>query len=240
MSAEDPFYKVYNDVSRDLQENKRHIEVWRRLMTEGKRDEADQKLGEIRQINEDVRMDIEDLRRVIQGLLDNPKKYKIPPTEIEQRKKLVDQASFDLSEMEKAVRPPPIGGVTKAKENLFGPAPTGKYAKLQEAIDDDHDRFIDSNMQVQKDMMEEQDVQLDELGRAVGRLGDMSITINKELTEQEQIIQELDHEVDRTQGMLSQGIQKVNKLLKDSDSSHLCIIAVLFVILVVLVVLIFI
>eukprot|EP00002_Diphylleia_rotans_P002814 TRINITY_DN11813_c1_g3_i1.p1 TRINITY_DN11813_c1_g3~~TRINITY_DN11813_c1_g3_i1.p1 ORF type:complete len:140 (-),score=41.93 TRINITY_DN11813_c1_g3_i1:906-1325(-) len=109
-----------------------------------------------------------------------------------------------------------------------------KYHRLQEAIDEDHDRFVDDHVEKQQQIMRDQDLALDELGRVVGRLSDMSLAFNVELREQNDLIDELQNDVDQTEGRLAEGLVKVNKFLKDSDKGSLCTILVLLAIVIIL------
>jgi len=84
--------------------------------------------------------------------------------------------------------------------------------------------------------MRDQDQALDGLGAVVGNLGAMGEQIHVELVNQGQMIEELDNEVDQTQGRLAHLTKNINKLLKDSDNKQLCMIAVLIIVLVILIV----
>ncbi|KAF4552176.1 PX domain-containing protein 1 [Elsinoe fawcettii] len=67
-------------------------------------------------------------------------------------------------------------------------------------------------LQLQKDVMEEQEQDVLEIGKAVSRMKEMGILINEELVVQNQMLGLLESDVDRVQGKLDVGKKRIEKI----------------------------
>ncbi|KAJ1404504.1 hypothetical protein B484DRAFT_313887, partial [Ochromonadaceae sp. CCMP2298] len=86
--------------------------------------------------------------------------------------------------------------------------------------------------------MAEQDNSLDQLGRSVSRLGDLSLTISREIDTQNRLLSSLDMEVEKNQETTSDIMQKTKDLVKKTGGTKMfCTILVLTAVLFVLVLL---
>ncbi|GAM84802.1 hypothetical protein ANO11243_028030 [Dothideomycetidae sp. 11243] len=82
------------------------------------------------------------------------------------------------------------------------------------AKETDKTRALDNAgvLQLQKDVMAEQEQDVLELGKAVGRMREMGILINEELVVQNQMLGMLDQDVDRVQAKLDVGKKRMAKI----------------------------
>merc|ERR1711979_146415 len=85
--------------------------------------------------------------------------------------------------------------------------------------------------QEQQQIIRQQDEALSALSDSVKRLGDTATTINVELKEQQQMLEELDEDIDKETEKLNFVMKKVGRLLQTSDTKQLCVIIALFVLL---------
>lgn len=94
--------------------------------------------------------------------------------------------------------------------------------------------FYDRGLGEQQELLEEQDETLKALRGGIDRVGQMAVTINKELDHHNQIIRDIDEHIDRTETTLSAMQRKLSALAGDSDRGKYCTICVLTVVLVML------
>jgi len=119
-------------------------------------------------------------------------------------------------------------------------APRGKYAKLEESIQQDNEEYMRGQHQQQEMIMRRQDQGLVELQETVGDLKEIGSTIGTTLETHNQMIDEVDTKVDKADSGLKGAIKKVNDLIDSTnDSTQWCIIVVLILVLVGLIVAVF-
>ena len=109
------------------------------------------------------------------------------------------------------------------------------YAALAAGIEKHNDKFIDSQQQHAKEMINLQDEALEALGQGVDRLNDMGTAINVELKEQDKMLGGLSGDMDEAEAKMNMVNHYLNKLLKTKDGCQYGTILVLAIILVVLV-----
>ena len=78
----------------------------------------------------------------------------------------------------------------------------------------DKTRELDNSgvLQLQKQVMEEQEQDVLEIGKAVSRMKEMGIMINEELVVQNQMLNLLEGDVDRVQGKIDVGKKRIEKI----------------------------
>ena len=106
---------------------------------------------------------------------------------------------------------------SKTSSYSYNKLRTGEY-------DDDIDRKL-----------QEQDQNLDSLGRSVSRLGELSLTISKEIDTHSRILSDLEIEVDQAQVNTESLMAKTNEFLKKTaEKNFWCVVIFLVVLLVIL------
>ena len=91
--------------------------------------------------------------------------------------------------------------------------------------------------QYHKDVLQDQDEQLERLGDSIGRQRDLSIQIGNELDDHVQMLDEVEEHVDRHQSTIDRARKSLGDVARKSrDNKHLTIILVLIIILVLLII----
>jgi regulator of vacuolar morphogenesis len=70
----------------------------------------------------------------------------------------------------------------------------------------------DGVLQLQKQMMHEQDMDVDDLAKVVRRMREMGIQINEELEEQSTMLDLVDHDVERVQSKVDIARKRIKKI----------------------------
>jgi len=125
------------------------------------------------------------------------------------------------------------GSLLRESKSL-SPGRTVPSSPFNQAIETSTDTYIDNKKQQQVTVQQEQDVVLDDIKEALGRLGDVSVTIGQELKTQEVLLDEVDSEVDDATNSIQRANRQLDKLLGKSDKGRYCCIVILIVLVLVL------
>lgn len=98
----------------------------------------------------------------------------------------------------------------------------------------ENDTFLRGQARQQKEMIRDQDVQLDHLGRAVDRLGQIGRDVNQELKEQNIMLDGLDKDMNDASDRMDTVMGQMQKLLNSKDGCQIWTIVILALILVIL------
>jgi SYP6 family syntaxin len=85
-------------------------------------------------------------------------------------------------------------------------------------------------------LFEQQNKELDDIAESVNRINHIAVTINGELKEQENIIEELNEESDKTNDKIKRNIKKTDELILNKDTTKYCLILLLLGILTTLII----
>jgi transcription antitermination factor NusA-like protein len=102
------------------------------------------------------------------------------------------------------------------------------------AVVKENERFIQDQGQRQKQAIEVQDKNLESLGLAVDRLGQIGKDINQELKEQNILLDGLEKDMDDADSKMNVVMGSLQKLLKTKDGCQIWTIVVLALILIIL------
>ncbi|KAH9923498.1 uncharacterized protein B0H18DRAFT_1014815 [Fomitopsis serialis] len=95
----------------------------------------------------------------------------------------------------------------------------------------------DEMLQMQRQMMNDQDVHLDRLSQSVNRQRDLSLQINDELDVHTGLLEELDHELDHTGSRLSGARKNLERVAKGArENGSTVMIAILILVLLILII----
>lgn len=103
---------------------------------------------------------------------------------------------------------------------------------MQQVIDEDNQRFVGSQREQARMMIDQQDQSLDHLGRAVDRLNEAGKEINREVREQNIMLDELGNEIDSAGNRMNQVQEALGKLLRTKDGCQIWTIVILTLILI--------
>ena len=98
--------------------------------------------------------------------------------------------------------------------------------------EEDPDDYYAKNSETQKLLMRDQDDTLKMLGSAVDRVQSMARQVNQELSDQNQMLDTIDDEVDKTESKLASVHKSLKMLANDTDRGKYCVICLLIVLLV--------
>mmetsp|Transcript_67155 Transcript_67155/g.135345 ORF Transcript_67155/g.135345 Transcript_67155/m.135345 type:complete len:107 (-) Transcript_67155:13-333(-) len=92
------------------------------------------------------------------------------------------------------------------------------YAPVETDDDSDNytDDFIMREVKMQKDILREQDDNLDLLGGSISRMGEMALGIKSEIETQNKMIGDLEEDVDQAQNNIDLVTEKTKDLIKKS------------------------
>ncbi|XP_032906644.1 syntaxin-10 [Amblyraja radiata] len=250
MSLDDPFFVVKGEVQKAVNSARGLYQRWCELLQDthsvGK-EEYDWTTNELRNSLRSIEWDLEDLDETIGIVESNPRKFKIEPGELFERKAFVVQTRQTVKEMKDHVSSP--SGVTFAErnegENLFvgmDPLrkPTDQYIRLDQEVETANSPYIEDQRAQQRLISDQQDQQLELVSGGIGVLKNMSGRIGDVLDEQAVMLDEFSHEMDNTHSHMDSTMKKLAKVSHITNARRQwCVIISLLVILVVVLVLIF-
>jgi chromosome segregation ATPase len=105
---------------------------------------------------------------------------------------------------------------------------------LRKAVDTDNERFVSNQKQLTQQTIAQQDVQLDHLGKAVDRLGQIGRDVHQELKEQNVMLDAVEADMTDAGQRMDAVTEALGKLLKTKDGCQIWTIVILAVILVIL------
>ena len=239
--SSDPFYTVKDSVSSQVDKIKVRYEQFLGLVkTVDTATHADFK--ELRKnLVKDVRKadrDVGGLKGTVDMVQKNRLKFPhIKDTELASRKKFVDEMQEMLDDVKNgidssAVRRKLEEDETKMRRAAFD----GSSDALRTSVDRENHAFVADQRQMTQETIQHQDIQLDHLGQAVDRLGQMGKDINQELQEQNLMLDQLDNDLGDAGEKMNVVMEGLAKLLKTRDGCQIWTIVILAIILVLLVV----
>eukprot|EP01116_Phalansterium_solitarium_P025745 TRINITY_DN9999_c0_g1_i1.p1 TRINITY_DN9999_c0_g1~~TRINITY_DN9999_c0_g1_i1.p1 ORF type:complete len:270 (-),score=34.72 TRINITY_DN9999_c0_g1_i1:242-1051(-) len=248
--VQDPFYVVKEEVVQSMTGIAALHDRWKELLVKSNTaadDEFKWCMDELRGMLAEVQSDLRDLTETTDVVENNKVKFKVDDAECKSRRKFISDTRAELRRIEADLSDTRVKGklendqrelLTRKKAPAAGAAPSNRFSRLEQSVQEDNDQFIEGQRTQQTQILREQDQDLDRLGHTVGNLKEISITIGNELQEQEGLIQAIDEDVDRTDRGIRGAMHKVNKLLDStSERNQYIIILVLLLALVGLIIL---
>ena len=116
-----------------------------------------------------------------------------------------------------------------------GKGATNAMSETQKKIKRENDHFITDQRVQTMQMIDQQDDQLESLGKSVDRLGNIGKDINQELKEQDKMLDNLDKDMEDASSNMASVQEALGKLLNTKDGCQIWTIVVLALILIALV-----
>lgn len=246
MALEDPFFVVKEEVQKALQTSKNLYTRWCELADAPNlvsQEEYNWTTNELRNSLRSIEWDLEDLEETIGIVEKNPRKFRIEISELKERREFIERTKSAVKEMKSQMTSPQSraseeSNVRQSLLNSSSPTKSyDKYSRLDAEIERSHQSFIDDTAQNQQLIIRDQDDQLDMIGSSVGVLKNMSHQIGNELEEQNRMLDDFHHEMDKTESRMDTVMKKMAKVLHmSSDKRQCCVIGVLLVILLIVVI----
>jgi len=179
-----------------------------------------------------VEDDLRELEETISVVESNRGRFRLGEAEIADRRRFVGGSKARLAEIRANVKSLP-----KAHANLpvkvTGTA-SAVSATYNAAKPSEHDAYMENQATQQEMMMQEQDLELGELGQTVKRIGSMGLAMHRELQQQSHLLDELDGEMDSTTHRLRSLQHRLRTLIEETGKGHFCLIVGLTLALVVM------
>jgi len=246
---QDPFYVVKEEVQQSVSGVTTLYDRWQDLLKNTNTSQNDEFKWTTTQIKNGIKSiewDLQDLEETIGIVEGNRQRFKLDVAEVESRKAFITETKATIKKMKDDLNNVTTKGKLEndARSTLMGakksPQEQGKFDGLHKAIEEDNDQFIGNSQRQLQATMDNQDEDLEAISRATGTLKVMGQTINDELTLQSKILGEMETEVDKTSGRLSNVLKRLNKLIDStSDRVQWCLVIVLTLILIGLVIIVF-
>jgi len=186
-----------------------------------------------------LNIDLNDLSQTIEIVSANRTRFKdIDDKELDSRKRFVNDTKGAIQEYEETLNSVRTKSKLErdAREQVFAKENAQRRSAKEREREREGNDFVEGKHQAQQQVHKEQDQVLDDMSHALDRLGAMAGTIHTGLQEQNAMLQELDEDIDKTQGTMNKVMRKMDKLLGQSDSGRLCCIFFLFVVVCVLII----
>ncbi|KAJ1161020.1 hypothetical protein NDU88_001508 [Pleurodeles waltl] len=177
----------------------------------------------------------------------NPRKFKIEPGELTERRAFVEQMRNSVKEMRDHISSPSALAFAERKNremlvggNVAQKQYTDRYSRLDEELISANSRYVEDQQAQQQLIMEQQDDQLELVSGSIRVLKNMSGRIGDELDEQAVMLDDFAQEMDNTQSRMDGVLKKMAKVSHmTSERRQWCAIAILVAVLVVVLVLLF-
>jgi len=246
LSIQDPFYVVKEEVTQAFQGINTLYERWKELLgniNTSNYEEFQWTTNELKSGIKTIEWDISDLEETISIVENNRNKFKIEQSEIENRKKFVLEIKSKIQSIKDDMNGSKTKGILdKYQRNLLmNKRDQGdKFSRLESAMVQDNEQFIQSQKKRQEEILAEQDRDLEQLSHTVVNLKQVGNTINTSLKEQEQLITEIEVDTEKVDKGLRGSLKRISDLIDSTkDSTQWCIIILLILILVGLIFLVF-
>lgn len=235
----DPYYSVRDHVQSQVDRIKLKYQKFQNLL------ETDTSSNsEFKDTRKGLSKDLKSVEKEIKGLRDaldtvdkNRAKFSnLKDSDVAARRQFVNEMQNIVSEIKAGMDSPAVRRKLDADDAKT--RRSGNYEvhnAMQRAIDEDNDRFVGNQHKQSRQMISQQDESLEQLGSAVDRLHMAGKEINREVKEQNIMLDELGNEIDSAGGRMQQVQDALGKLLKTKDGCQIWTIVILTLVLLILV-----
>lgn len=220
--GQDPFYLVRQEIQEAVDGLQDKFTRWSSLQASNP---ERVKLGtEIEHGNSSVLWQLDELQHAIEKATMNPEKFNLTSMELEKRQGWLTTTRKQISNMDHSVK----SAAERARQGE--PGAPNKYVQ-------ENDRFISDQHQQMDLIVRQQDQELEHVEKAVGRLGEVGLSIYNELNTQAEMLDEMEGDIDVTNSKLKAAQLKIADIVKKSGGKwYFCSIVALSLILVILII----
>lgn len=227
----DPFYVVRDKVQLLVATLRKDFEKWKDVLENTNTAENADFLTLSQSIKDGlstVKVDLLDLQQTVTIVESKRSRFKdIDDEELESRQRFCNEIAALLQGVGDELGSPRVA--KKVEKDQRAKNNTRKAgARLDRVNRSEGQGYVEGQRQQQQQMEQKQDVVLDDMSAALGRLGDVSSTINTELATQADMLDDFHSEMDEAEANMSVVMKKMTKLLGTSDKGRLCCIFGLF------------
>jgi|SwirhisoilCB3_FD_contig_91_1479196_length_974_multi_3_in_0_out_0_1 chromosome segregation ATPase len=245
---EDPFYAVRDDVNGQVDKIKSRYARFNELLRSSDASAS----AEFKELRKEIGKNLRKVERDIGGLkgaVEQIDKHRekfghVRDQELMLRKKFVTDMQTSINEIKAGIDSPAVRRKLEEDDlkarNLAAPVSTNDVNLMnnpsgRSSLENENSAFINDQKGRTKQMIRQQDENLEGLSEAVGRLGYMATDINQELKEQNKMLNKLDEDLDDAGNKMNFVMAQLSKLLKTKDGCQIWTIVILAVILILLV-----
>ena len=223
----DPFYLVKEEIQDSVNKAKGIADRLERL-PEGN-SERGKYAAQIVSECESVFWQLEELDRATAMAEQDFMRFKVDANELASRKRWT--ATTKTTESDLNAKAKAVIDARKARAAGYG----GDGSRLDDAIGQANDGYLNEQSDQQQLLMQRQDVDLDDISASISRIGQVGLTIGEELETQGKMLDELEQDVEGTKSRLQAAQRKMNQVLKKAGTKgQLAIIAILTALLIIL------
>ncbi|KAK5105859.1 hypothetical protein LTR62_001946 [Meristemomyces frigidus] len=225
--SQDPFLEAQADILTLLQQSRPLLQSYLRIRSSassGNSPELAEARRELESTLTDLTTDLQDLVDSVKAVEEgDPSRYGLTRTEVQRRRKLVDDVASELEDMHVQLNQTIQTSDHQRRASLAHP---DTYH-----LDDDEDPLAGHGRedgddygaweeQRQMEIMHEQDEQLEGVFQTVGNLRLQADTMGRELEEQAELLDETEAITDRVSGKVGQGLKKIRFVIERNEGSH--------------------
>ncbi|KAA8495967.1 Syntaxin-61 [Porphyridium purpureum] len=257
----DPFYVVRAEVQHSMSKIQDAYADWIKLAhadgTTAVASDLELKTSALLGTLRSVEWDLQDLDETVRVVESNPARFNVSALEAQERREFVSEMQSQAAKIKKHVGSTEVKNkIDRARRNAklqqsashqapaarsgssgsvkTGAGFTGPSVLSAAPSSSKNDDFVRNEALQQDLIMQEQDVELGELGKSVKRIGNMGKEMHLELSRQGEILDDIDTEMDSTLSRFRAVQQKLNKMIEETSKGQMCTIILLTVALVVL------
>lgn len=214
----DPYYQFRNEIEeklKNMESQMRDYDLLRQNPQYTERVEFIKK--EVERMSLEVKNNISNLEKVNEKISEDPLRFNLTQDDFEGRK------SFVLASKRRILN---IEQVFMKTANNSG---QDDYSRYRES---ENQRYIDEELLVQREMLNKQDKQIDQIGRDTLTLNQISSDINQSLKDSLTLIDDVGEHMDRSRNRVDRAIKKMEILLS-KKTTWLWIVSVVLTLLLV-------
>lgn len=238
-SALDPFYVVKDELSSKIENATSKLKLFQTLL-----DSTDTATSpEFKDCRKSLARELKSCDKQLKDLAqtvdlvqkDRLQFAHIDDYELEQRKTYVKTVRHKLDEMKGTYGSDKVKAKMLADERkAIASRPASSLGATSGAQMENTNYIHDQQAQARM-IINQQDEDLEELGQAVDRVGDMATNINQELKTQNKMLKELDDDIEAAAEKMNFVMGKLAKLLKTKDTCQIMTVIILTLVLVLLI-----
>lgn len=242
--AADPFFEVKAEVETSLYSLATQLSAYTRLSHSSASDELAWSLSELKATLDSLENDLEELEESVRAV-EEPgvaRRLGVRDLEVKDRRAFLERVRAEILSARRALGSQASPSL-ESRKRLPGITPTyqsNSSYPLHPSDEDDanaNDSTTDFEMQHQSMLMKRQDETLVDISGTVEQLREMAKAMGQEVYDQNTMLDELDHHVDRTSSNLERAQRKMQTFVKENSSSPsswcvLILIAILTILLV--------
>lgn len=162
----------------------------------------------------DLQADLADLTDAVSAVESDPYAFGLQVEEVRRRRRLVGDVGDEIARMQQELQrtPQPVHGKAKGAAN-------GSMLPDPDAFDEhgDDDYAAAFEQQRQEELLHEQDDIMEGVSQTVGNLRQQADVFGRELDEQGQILEDVDHAADRVGRKLQTGMRRIGEVIKRNE-----------------------